>query len=292
MSFHFVLPEISTHFVLHDLLRSFRLERPLSSSRVPPWDLLRVLHFLRGLPFEPLSSSSLRDLMQKVLFLVSLATARRVGELQAVSQEVSFSGFDVFLSYLPEFRAKTESSVNPLPRSFRVQLSEISRKSFPFVLSVPYGIISLVLLLFLRVLVLSLCLLALLLGLSLRTFLASFFVMSFLVLPLPPLFLLVPPLLLLLVLLPLLGLIAFVGSRLRGRLRGMPLFPLSLRRLFGLLLLSSPLFISLMSSFLLRMVLAWVLWWRQVQWFRCFWLSSSFVFSCLFPSLAAGSECL
>ena len=73
--FCFVLPETSTHFVLPDLLRSFRLERPLPSTRVPPWDLLRVLHFLRGPPFEPLVSCLLRNLTQKVLFLVSLATA-------------------------------------------------------------------------------------------------------------------------------------------------------------------------------------------------------------------------
>ena len=84
--FHFIVPELSSHFVLHDLLRSFHLERPLSSSRVPPWDLLVVLQFLRGPPFEPLDSASLRSLTQKVLFLVSLATARRVGELQAVSR--------------------------------------------------------------------------------------------------------------------------------------------------------------------------------------------------------------
>ena len=119
--FRFILPELSSHFVLHDLLRSFRLERPLPSSRVPPWDLLLVLRFLRGPPFETLSSCSLRDLTQKVLFLVSLATARRVGELQAVSRDVSFSGSDIYLSYLPEFRAKTESSANPLPRSFCVR---------------------------------------------------------------------------------------------------------------------------------------------------------------------------
>ena len=109
--FRFILPELSSHFVFHDLLRSFRLERPLSSSRVPPWDLLVVLQFLCGPPFEPLDSASLRSLTQKVLFLVSLATACRVGELQAVS----------YLSYLPEFRAKTESAVNPLPRSFCVK---------------------------------------------------------------------------------------------------------------------------------------------------------------------------
>ena len=90
--FRFVLPELSSHFVLRDLLRSFRLERPLSSSRVPPWDLSRVLSFLLGPVFEPPSSCSLRGLTRKVLFLVSLATARRVGELQAVSAEVSSSG--------------------------------------------------------------------------------------------------------------------------------------------------------------------------------------------------------
>ena len=119
--FRFILPELSSHFVLHDLLRSFRLERPLPSSRVPPWDLLLVLRFLSGPPFEPLSSCSLRDLIQKVLFLVSLATARRVGELQAVSLDVSLSGSDLCLSYLPEFRVKTESSANPLPHSFCVR---------------------------------------------------------------------------------------------------------------------------------------------------------------------------
>ena len=119
-SFRFLLPDISSHPVLHDLLRSFRIECPLPSSRVPPWDLSLVLSLLRGAPFEPLVSCSLRDLTQKLLFLLSLATARRVGELQAVAANVSFSGGDAFLSYLPEFRAKSESAARPLPRSFRV----------------------------------------------------------------------------------------------------------------------------------------------------------------------------
>ena len=104
-SFRFVLPELSSHPVLHDLLRSFCIERPLPSSRFPSWDLLRVLSLLRESPFEPLETCSLRDLTRKTLFLLSLATARRVGELQAVSS----SGGDLFLSYLPEFRAKSES---------------------------------------------------------------------------------------------------------------------------------------------------------------------------------------
>ena len=121
-AFRFILPELSSHPVLHDLLCSFRIERPLHHSRFPPWDLLRVLSFLRGSPFEPLDSCSLRDLTRKTLFLLSLATARRVGELQAVSSAVSSSGGDLFLSYLPEFRAKSESSSNPLLRSFLLDL--------------------------------------------------------------------------------------------------------------------------------------------------------------------------
>ena len=44
-----------------------------------------------------------------------------MGELQAISSSVSFSGSDIFLSYLPEFWAKSESASSPLPRSFRVR---------------------------------------------------------------------------------------------------------------------------------------------------------------------------
>ena len=135
-----------------------------------------MLHLLRGHPIEPLSSCSLKDLTQKVLFLVSLATARRVGELQAVSRNVSLSGSDLYLSYLPEFRAKTESSANPLPHSMFV-LSRISLgtflMSFFSVLSALSVYIFLVCPRFLLVLCLSL--LGLLLGLSLRMLLASFF---------------------------------------------------------------------------------------------------------------------
>ena len=53
--------------------------------------------------------------------MVALATACRVGELQALSVVVSEFGADLFLSYLPEFRAKAESEVRPLPRSFCVR---------------------------------------------------------------------------------------------------------------------------------------------------------------------------
>ena len=165
--FRFLLTEISSHFVLRDLHRSFRLECPLSSSRVPPWDLSLVLSFLRGAPFEPLSSCSLRDLTRKVLFLVALVTARRVRELHTLSAVVSSSGGDLFLSYLPEFRAKAESEARPLPRSFCVRSLEDFVGDLPeeLLLCPVRALLCYLscLLLSLRVLVLSLSLLVLLL---------------------------------------------------------------------------------------------------------------------------------
>ena len=52
----------------------------------------------------------------KTLFLVVLATAKRVGEIQAFSAHVAVQGEDLPLSYLPEFAAKTESAVNHITR--------------------------------------------------------------------------------------------------------------------------------------------------------------------------------
>ena len=71
--------------------------------------------------FDPLSLPAPRGSPMQESSLVDIATARRVGELPAVSCSVSFSGVDRYLSYLPEFRAKTESASNTLPRSFRVR---------------------------------------------------------------------------------------------------------------------------------------------------------------------------
>ena len=97
------------------------MEAPCHSVRPPSWDLLKVLEYLRSPIFEPLSWSSLRDLTRKTLFLVAFATAKRVGELQAFSHVVSFSSSTVGLSDVPEFLAKTETAVRPLPRFFPIQ---------------------------------------------------------------------------------------------------------------------------------------------------------------------------
>ena len=64
-----------------------------------------VLKALSLAPFEPLRFASFRYLTKKTLFLVLLTTAKRVGEIQALSHRVAWQGDDILLSYLPEFFA-------------------------------------------------------------------------------------------------------------------------------------------------------------------------------------------
>ena len=116
--FKFPLPEISTSPILKDLIRSFEISAPRPLFPPPPWDLDKVLQYLSGPPFEPLARASFLNKTKKALFLLAMATAKRVSELQALSFSVSFQGEDLVLYYDPFFRAKTESAAaNPLPHS-------------------------------------------------------------------------------------------------------------------------------------------------------------------------------
>ena len=83
--FKFPLPEISSSPVLKDLVRSFEISAPRPIFPPPPWDLDKVLEFLSGPPFEPLARASFLDKTKKALFLLAMATAKRVSELQALS---------------------------------------------------------------------------------------------------------------------------------------------------------------------------------------------------------------
>ena len=56
-----------------------------------------------------------------MLFLLALATAKRVGELQVLSYIVTFVQGDACLSYVPQFVAKSESLTCSIPRSFLVK---------------------------------------------------------------------------------------------------------------------------------------------------------------------------
>ena len=94
--------------------------RPARGPR-PSWNLDVVLRYLSKAPFEPLRLSSTRDLTRKTLFLLALATAQRVGEIQALSSRTSWQGPDLMVCYLPEFIAKTDTGVHCTPREFRIK---------------------------------------------------------------------------------------------------------------------------------------------------------------------------
>ena len=77
---------------------------------------------------NPPPRASFLDKTKKALFLLAMATAKRVSELQALSFSVSFQGEDLVLYYDPFFRAKTESVINlflvlSLFRLFRTSLA-------------------------------------------------------------------------------------------------------------------------------------------------------------------------
>ena len=114
--FRFHLPSLSSDPVIRDLLRSFRLSSAERVLRPPAWDLSKVLTYLVSPAFEPLSQA----LTMKTLFFLALATAKRVGELQALSSIVTFVAGDACFSYIPQFVAKSESLTRSIPRSFLV----------------------------------------------------------------------------------------------------------------------------------------------------------------------------
>ena len=72
------------------LLRSFSRSVDPVELRPPAWDVALVLQSLTGAPYEPLRTCDERFLSQKKLFLLALASAKRIGKLHALSHHVSF----------------------------------------------------------------------------------------------------------------------------------------------------------------------------------------------------------
>ena len=104
--------------MIRDLLRSFRLSSAERVLRPPAWDLSMVLTYFVPPALEPLSQASFRALTLTALFLLALATAKRVGELQALSSIVTFVAGVTCLSSIPQFVTKSESPVPSLAPSW------------------------------------------------------------------------------------------------------------------------------------------------------------------------------
>ena len=73
------------------LFRSFSKTARPERLRPPNWDVSLVLQSLTRAPYEPLRSADERFLAQKTLVLIALASAKRIGELHALSYRVSHS---------------------------------------------------------------------------------------------------------------------------------------------------------------------------------------------------------
>ena len=89
--------DFGSHPVLSELMKSFAIQRPVDWPLAPKWDLAFVLTHMCKAPFEPLDKASLFYLSVKTVFLVTLATARRVSEVHALSidsDHLRFSNLD------------------------------------------------------------------------------------------------------------------------------------------------------------------------------------------------------
>lgn len=79
------LPEDVSNLISQFLKGARRRVGRCSRPPLPPWDLELVLGALERAPFEPLNSVDLKWLSIKTALLLALASAKRVGELQALS---------------------------------------------------------------------------------------------------------------------------------------------------------------------------------------------------------------
>ena len=105
-------PEISA------LLKNFDQEIIKTPAPTPKWDLNIVLQSLTRHPYEPLKSCSLKALTHKTVFLLALASAKRVSELHGLSYIVSWAldKSSATLRLCPEFIAKTQIPGDPSTR--------------------------------------------------------------------------------------------------------------------------------------------------------------------------------
>ena len=100
------------------LFRSFSKTARPERLRPPNWDVSLVLQSLTRAPYEPLRSADERFLAQKTLVLIALASAKRIGELHALSYHVSHSRAwgEVSFVFVPGFVAKTQDPSSQDPR--------------------------------------------------------------------------------------------------------------------------------------------------------------------------------
>lgn len=83
----------SQHPLVCRFMKGARRLLPVSRPLAPPWDLAVVLNGLSRAPFEPLEKVSLKHLSLKTGLLLALASAKRVGDIHALSVHSSCTQF-------------------------------------------------------------------------------------------------------------------------------------------------------------------------------------------------------
>ena len=69
---------------ISDMITSMDLKKPRMTPVLPQWDLGFMLEALCKPPYEPLREASLKHLTLKTVFLLAMASAGRLSELQAL----------------------------------------------------------------------------------------------------------------------------------------------------------------------------------------------------------------
>lgn len=103
---------IGTNPFISHLLKGMFNERPPVRKLAPSWSINDVLQCLSKPPYEPMQNAPLDALTHKTLFLVAAASARRRGEIHALSVKQGFLRFDpggVFLLPDPTFLSKNQT---------------------------------------------------------------------------------------------------------------------------------------------------------------------------------------
>jgi len=119
----FSIERLSCHDWIKAFLKGGKRLCPTQKNILPVWDLQLVLQALRGKPFEPMVSGRLNRLTWKVAFLVAIFTAKRIGELQALSKSercLTISADGVTLHLNPAFIPKVNKQANREMETFLV----------------------------------------------------------------------------------------------------------------------------------------------------------------------------
>ena len=113
------LPSLGEDSTIRDTLKGAAVIEARNPRRCPSWDLFLVLESLEGAPYEPISKANLKNLAFKTLFLISLASGRRLSEVNNLSGLAADVGREpdgsFSLRFLPEFLAKNQKPGDPSP---------------------------------------------------------------------------------------------------------------------------------------------------------------------------------